>query len=198
MLRTTAVRTLFSPQPFGLAGSCIRSPLVGRGGGRAYSRVLGSLALPCARLDSRPVWTSLFGHSAGWTLCLVLLWVRSPFCPDLVSFLPKRFVAYFSVLRIICSHFAVLHRYLLSSYSSFWRILASFLCLVCPYSATNIPSIFCQRILLYSDVFTECIFRLSRIREYCCAGHISLPDVFPPYNSRSRRITCVFVFMHIL
>ena len=69
--------------------------------------------------------------------------VRSPFCPDLVSFLPKRFVAYFSVLQIICSHFAVLHRYLLSSYSSFWRILASFLCLVCPYSATNIPSIFC-------------------------------------------------------
>ena len=108
------------------------------------------------------------------------LGVRSPFCPDLVSFLPKRFVAYFSVLRIICSHFAVLHRYLLSSYSSFWRILASFLCLVCPYSATNIPSIFCQRILLYSDVFTECIFRLIRIREYCCAGHISLPDVFPP------------------
>ena len=106
--------------------------------------------------------------------------IRSPFCPDLVSFLPKRFVAYFSVLRIICSHFAVLHRYLLSSYSSFWRILASFLCLVCPYSATNIPSIFCQRILLYSDVFTECIFRLIRIREYCCAGHISPPDVFPP------------------
>ena len=73
----------------------------GRGGGRAYYRVLGSLALPCAR-RGRPVWTRS-GHWGLGSLC-VCVWS----CSGLCGSMPRSARAHMHVTERACLYYCIL------------------------------------------------------------------------------------------